>query len=164
MMTTIVNGWSRARRHSRQREIRLACVLGLFSIALAVDTAPAQIGSQPTPTDTPNARDAAGETDDAHARWTESLGEPSIYVHYARTDVDQRHYRSAARNLRKAAAVLAEQMENAYGLDRRRLAQDVAALRLTARDVGAGAITSSALLDSVLDTTHTHLRERGSAP
>jgi hypothetical protein len=83
-----------------------------------------------------------------------------MYVHYARADVDQRHYKSAARNLRKAAAILAEQMNHAYGLDRRRLAQDVAALRLTARDVGAGAIASPAQLDGVLETTHAYVHER----
>jgi predicted metal-dependent hydrolase len=124
----------------------------------------AQIGSQPTATEVPKASDAAENTNVAHAKWTESLGEPSMYVNYARVDVGQRHYKSATRNLRKAAAILAEQLKYAYGLDRRRLAQNVSALRLTARDVSAGAITSPAQLDSILDTTHAYLRERETAP
>jgi hypothetical protein len=40
-----------------------------------------------------------------------------------------RHYKSAARNLRKAAAILAEKSKHAYGLDRSRLGEDVGALR-----------------------------------
>jgi len=55
-------------------------------------------------------------------------------------------------------------MPQAYGLDRRRIGADVAALRLTARDVAAGAISTPELLDSVLGTTHADLRPPGRAP
>ncbi len=106
---------------------------------------------------------AAGAGDDVHAKWTDSLGEPSVYVNYARVEVDQKSYQSAARKLRKAAAILAQRLSDTYGLDRRQLVDDVAALRLTARDVEAGAITSSAQLDGVLDTTLAYLAKRGSA-
>jgi hypothetical protein len=60
--------------------------------------------------------------------------------------------------------MLSGKSKYAYGLDRRRLDQDVAALRLTARDVVAGAIKSPAQLDSILDTTHADLLKRGTAP
>jgi hypothetical protein len=39
-------------------------------------------------------------------------------------------------------------------LDRKRLLEDIEALRLTARDVDAGAIKSPAQLESVLESTH----------
>ncbi len=101
---------------------------------------------------------------DPHAGWTEGLGEPTVYVEHARADVGQGHYKSAARNLRKAAAILAGRSHSAYGLDRERIGDDVAALRLTARDVAAGAISSAAQLDAVLNTTHADLRRREAAP
>ena len=163
-MGTIMNRWSTGCTDSRLRALRCAYAIGICSFALMVGTSSAQIGSQALETEAPNSADTAGNTDDAHAKWTESMGEPTMYVKYARADVDQRHYKSAARNVRKAAAILSEKLHDAHGLDRRRLVQDIAALRLTARDVGAGAITSPAQLDSVLDVTHAHLRERGTAP
>lgn len=94
---------------------------------------------------------------DVHARWTESLGEPSIYVQRARREVGEKRYQSAARNLRTAALLLARRSERVYGLDRKRLDRDVEALRLTARDVAAAAVTSAAQLDGVLDETHSDL-------
>lgn len=151
--------------HSRRHKTRLAYAIVICSLVsgLGVGPALAQIGSPPAATEAPNTSDARQNAGDGHARWTESLGEPSIYVEYARREVDQKRFKSAARNLRKAATILADKMKYAYGLDRTRLSQDVAALRLTARDVGAGAITTPAQLDSVLTITHSYLRERGTA-
>ena len=63
-----------------------------------------------------------------------------------------------------SAAILADKLQHAYGLDRRRISEDVAALRLTARDVAAGAVSTSAVLDSVPDTTHADLLEHAFAP
>ena len=102
----------------------------------------------------------AASANDVQARWTESLGVPSIYVERARRDVGEGHYGAAARYLHRAAALLDRRAERVYGLDRRRLDRDADALRLTARDVAAGAVTSRAQLDSVLDDTRRGLRER----
>jgi hypothetical protein len=163
-MGTIMSGWSTTRTHAQRRGLRLAHAISLWGIALFVGSASAQSGPPPATIEAPNAGDAARNIDDAQAKWTESLGEPSLYVEHARADVGRRHYKSAARNLRKAADMLSGKSKYAYGLDRRRLDQDVAALRLTARDVVAGAIKSPAQLDSILDTTHADLLKRGTAP
>ena len=127
--------------------------LSLGLLGLYVGAASAQSGPPPI-TAAPGATESAVTGVDPHARWTQSLGEPSIYVNYARADVARGHYKSAARNLRRAAADLKQRSEQVYGRDRKRLVQDVRALRLTATDVAAGAVTSQAQLDSVLDTTH----------
>jgi hypothetical protein len=82
-----------------------------------------------------------------------------MYVEHARVHVNEHHYHSASRDLREAARVLSMRAERVYGLDRQRLSTDAQALRLTARDVDAGAITSAAQLDSVLDTTHSAVSE-----
>jgi long-subunit acyl-CoA synthetase (AMP-forming) len=59
--------------------------------------------------------------------------------------------------------MLAARSVDTYGLDHRYLILDVAALRLTARDVAAGAVSNEAELDSVLNTTHSALREQRAA-
>lgn len=158
-----MNGRSTTSRDMRRRYLRFAYAGGVISFALTIvglasaqsNTPPAGVAPNPTLT---------ARNTDFQAGWTESLGEPTIYVEHARADVGRGHYKSAARNLRKAAAILAERMPQAYGLDRRRIGADVAALRLTARDVAAGAISTPALLDSVLNTTHADLRPPGRAP
>lgn len=85
-------------------------------------------------------------------------------MEHARAEVGQRRFKSAARNLRTAATILAVTSKNAYGLDRQRLRQDIKALRLTAQDVAAGAITTPAQFDSVLQTTHAYLAEGRTGP
>jgi hypothetical protein len=107
--------------------------------------------------------DPAGLESGTHPQWTESLGVPTIYVEQARVYVAQGLYQSAARNLRKAARILSARSQRVYGLDRTRLTADVEALRLTARDVAAGAVTSPAQLDSVLDNVHTAVIEHRTA-
>jgi len=93
-------------------------------------------------------------------RWAESLGVPSIYVRRARIEVAAGHNKLAASSLRRAAAILTQRSEHVYGLDRRQLSRDAAALRLTARDVAAGAVTNPWELNSVLRDTHHDLGER----
>jgi hypothetical protein len=150
---------------TQRRELRLAYAVGFCSVATQfVGFALAQSGPAPAAIEAPYAADAAQNIDDPHARWTESLGDPTVYIEHARMDVGRRHFKSAARNLRRAAAMLSDRAKNVYGLDRRHLGDDVAALRLTARDVAAGAIASPAQLDSVLDTTHAYVDKRGTAP
>ena len=96
----------------------------------------------------------AAQSRTPQAAWTESLGEPTIYLNYARANVVRQHFKSAARNIRRAAADLSQRSHGAYGLDRKRLLEDIEALRLTARDVDAGAVKSPAQLESVLESTH----------
>lgn len=45
--------------------------------------------------------------------WTESLGEPTIYLDYARANVARQHFKSAARNIRRAAAELSQRSQGA---------------------------------------------------
>jgi len=138
---------------------------GACGVALcaAMGAAVAQEVPAPPPFEAPSAGNSAN-TQDPKVGWTESLGQPSVYVDHARADVGHGHYKSAARNLREAAKILAARSTDAYGLDRQRLKQDIKALRLTARDVAAGAITSPAQFDSVLNTTHEYLAEGRTAP
>jgi hypothetical protein len=100
---------------------------------------------------------------DGHPIWTVALGQPSVYVNYARRNLGESRYKAAARNLRKAATLLAVRSVNTYGLERKHLLLDAAALRLTAKDVAAGAVANQAQLDSVLNTTHAALREQRAA-
>lgn len=136
-----------------------------FCRASMLFASPAHAQSLPSPaaTTTPSTANEAGNSVGAHPRWTESLGVPTLYIEHARTNVAHRHYRLASRNLRKAAAMLSARAERAYGLDRRHLAADVEALRLTAQDVAAGAISTPAQLDGVLDSTHTAVSKHGAA-
>ena len=129
------------------RRLAAACAIGLSGLVLLVG---------------PLAAEEQNATD-GHPRWTESLGQPSVYVNYARVEVGKSRYKAAAWNLRKAATMLANRSTNTYGLDRRHLRLDVAALRLTARDVAAGAVANPAQLDSVLNTTRSELSEHRSA-
>ncbi len=154
----------------QRRKSLVARATGVCGMALIVSLASAQGDPAPAPSVAPNAGNAAKagsaaqNTDAAQVTWTESLGQPSVYVDRARADVGLRHYKSAARNLRTAANILATRSKNTYALDRQRLSQDVKALRLTVKDVAAGAITSPALLDSALQTTHAYLAVDGTAP
>jgi hypothetical protein len=68
----------------------------------------------------------------------------------------------AARNLRHAAAMVSKQESYAIGRERARLHIAVEALRLTAKDVEAGAVDSSAQLDAILHDTHRDLLARHS--
>jgi len=95
--------------------------------------------------------------------WTESLGLPTVYVDHARAKVAHGRYLSAARDLRRAAAMLATRSQRVFGLDRLRLVADCRALRLTARDVAAGAVTNAAQFHGVLDATHTAVSEHTAA-
>jgi hypothetical protein len=136
-----------------------ACAIGLGALALLVGPVSAQSVQPPTSAVAPALRADERKGSDGHPMWTESLGQPSVYVQYARVEVGESRYQSAARNLRKAAGILAKRSTRTYGLDRRRLRLAVAALRLTARDVSAGAVSTSIQLDSVLNTTHSALSE-----
>ena len=160
----MMNAWSRIGRYAQRPESLVTCAMGVCTMSLLVTLASAQGNPAPAAFEAPNAVGAAQDTSAAQGQWTESLGQPSVYVEYARADVGRRHYKSAARNLRKAASILSAKSKEAYGLDRRRLSEDIKALRLTARDVAAGAITSPALFDSALRTTHAYLSESGTAP
>jgi hypothetical protein len=162
-MGSVLTGRSLPRRQAERCELQLACAIVLCGITLFGGFASAQSGPPPAAVEAPNAGNPARNSNDAHASWTESLGEPTVYVEHARADVGSGRYQSAARNLRKAAAILAKKSKSAYSLDRSRLGEDVGALRLTARDVAAGAITSPAQLDTVLDATHADLREHANA-
>ncbi len=130
--------------------------IGIFSLAAVCILALSVAVAARAQSDAPPA--------DVQARWTESLGKPSVYVQHARAEVDQGHYKSAARHLRKAAALLEQQSQDVYGSDRRRIQQDEKALRLTARDVASGAVTSAAQLNSVLDSVHFDLQKRAVEP
>jgi hypothetical protein len=98
---------------------------------------------------------------DAGADWADVLTAPRHYLRTARRAVDHRHYRIAARNLRAAATMVAHHEGYAVGRERRRLRVAAQALRLTAKDVAAGAVTSSMQLDGVLNDTHRDLVARG---
>jgi hypothetical protein len=125
---------------------------------------PVHAQSLPTSaTAAPSIESPSGPENGTHPRWTEALGVPTIYVEHARVYVARGRYRSAARTLRKAARILSARAQRGYGLDRARLAADVEALRLTARDVAAGAVTSPAQLDSVLDNVHRAVIEHRTA-
>jgi hypothetical protein len=137
------------RRHS-------AYAIFICSFALTAGYAVAQsgttlTGSLPTNGNLPTVDAGSGP------EWTHSLGLPSIYIERARKEVGEKHFKSAALSLRKASVMLQQRSSRVSGLDRKRLAADATSLRLTARDVAAGAITTRAQLDSVLETTHTDL-------
>jgi hypothetical protein len=91
--------------------------------------------------------------------WRDSFGVPGIYINQARIKVGQNLYRSAARDLQKGARILTQRAESVYGMDKIRLMEDAATLRLMAKDVEAGAVTTVAQFNSVLDDIHTHVRE-----
>ncbi|MEO7208910.1 MAG: hypothetical protein ABI145_19615 [Steroidobacteraceae bacterium] len=84
---------------------------------------------------------------------------PGIYINQARIKVGQTRYKSAALQLKKGAKILTQRAESVYGMDKIRLTQDAATLRLMAKDVGAGAVTTVAQFDSVLDAIHNHVRK-----
>jgi hypothetical protein len=97
---------------------------------------------------------------DKPAAWAEELTAPRAYISNARRAVDRHHYMVAARNLRHAATMVSKQESYAIGRERARLHIAVAALRLTAKDVEAGAVDSSAQLDAILHDTHRDLLAR----
>jgi hypothetical protein len=138
-------------------------VIGLASLVLWVGPLSAQGGQASTDFATPNIPIDERNGVDGHPIWTVALGQPSVYVNYARRNLGESRYKAAARNLRKAATLLAVRSVNTYGLERKHLLLDAAALRLTAKDVAAGAVANQAQLDSVLNTTHAALREQRAA-
>jgi len=103
---------------------------------------------------------AAMEGSDEASDWADALTAPRTYLRDARRAVADGHYAVAARKLRQAAAMVSHHEVFAVGRERRRLQIAVKALRLTAKDVAAGAVTSAAQLDGVLRDTHRDLAAR----
>ena len=147
---------------ARGKHIVWACALSVCgTAACAVTTARGHELVMTMAAPSAGAAASSPSANDAPApRWAESLGVPSIYVRRARVEVAAGHDKLAARSLRRAAAILTHRSDHVYGLDRRQLARDAAALRLTARDVAAGAVTNPWELNSVLRDTHRDLGER----
>jgi hypothetical protein len=96
---------------------------------------------------------------DANGGWRDSFGVPGIYITQARIKVVQNRYRSAARDLQKGARILTQRAGSVYGMDKIRLMEDAATLRLMAKNIEAGAVTTVAQFNSVLDDIHAHVRK-----
>lgn len=94
------------------------------------------------------------------AAWADEVTAPRNYIGAARHAVEHHHNVAAARHLRNAARMVAQHEGYATGRERARLGLAAEALRLTAKDVEAGAVSSAGQLDAVLNDTHDDLLAR----